>query len=374
MTSPETLELEAVDAALAGRYVAPEHAELAELALLLRDDRPEPTAAWATHLDRRVEAGFPAPPRRRFVWLRRAVPAIAVAALVLPMVAAGLMIEPSGDDEGGGGGEGASGQSLESSGGGASAQRSGPLRASGDTGAVAPSTSAGGDPSSDRRPNREEERSASLTLAAPGREIDAVASQVSQVTAELGGFVASSSISSSRGGSLLLRVPTDRLDTAIQRLSRLGRVRELSRQSVDITSSVVSARERLRDARTERKTLLGQLADADTVNETESIRERLEIVSHEIAAARRALRRVNNRADFADVSVSLVPSRASDDDSGAWTPADAFDDALRVLEVAAGVALIVAAVLLPVALIWLLAWLARRGISRRRRERALDMA
>jgi hypothetical protein len=69
-----------------------------------------------------------------------------------------------------------------------------------------------------------------------------------------------------------------------------------------------------------------------------------------------------------------VSSRASDDDSGAWTPADAFDDALRVLEVAAGVALIAAAVLLPVALIWLLAWLARRGISRRRRERALDMA
>ena len=74
------------------------------------------------------------------------------------------------------------------------------------------------------------------------------------------------------------------------------------------------------------------------------------------------------------MSVSLVPSRAGDDDSGAWTPADAFDDALRVLEVAAGVALIAAAVLLPVALIWLLAWLARRGVSRRRRERALDMA
>ncbi len=37
MTSLETLELEAVDAALAGRYVAPDHAELADLALLLRD-------------------------------------------------------------------------------------------------------------------------------------------------------------------------------------------------------------------------------------------------------------------------------------------------------------------------------------------------
>ena len=85
MTSPETLELEAVDAALAGRYVAPEHAELTELALLLREDKPEPSAAWATHLDRRVEAGFPARPRRRFVRLRRAVP-VSYTHLTLPTI------------------------------------------------------------------------------------------------------------------------------------------------------------------------------------------------------------------------------------------------------------------------------------------------
>jgi hypothetical protein len=105
------------------------------------------------------------------------------------------------------------------------------------------------------------------------------------------------------------------------------------------------------------------------------LRARLEIVSREIAAARRVLRRVNNQANFADVSVELVASRGTDDDgAGAWTPGDAWDDALRVLEVVAGVALIAAAVLLPIALVWLLAWLALRGVSRRRRERALDMA
>ena len=48
MTSPETLELEAIDAALAGQWVAPEYDELADLALLLRDDRPEPTPAFTT--------------------------------------------------------------------------------------------------------------------------------------------------------------------------------------------------------------------------------------------------------------------------------------------------------------------------------------
>ena len=133
-------------------------------------------------------------------------------------------------------------------------------------------------------------------------------------------------------------MPSDRLEQAIQRISRLGRVRELQRRSVDITSNVVSARERLADARAERKSLLEQLANAVTVNETESIRARLEIVSREISAARRSLRRVNNEANFANVAVQLVPRAGGDDDAGAWTPGDAFDDAMRVLEVGAGVA------------------------------------
>ena len=365
MTSLETLELEAVDSALAGRYVAPEHAELAELALLLRDDRPQADPAWATHLDRRVEAGFPALPRQRksWVWLRKAAPAMAIAAILLPIVAVAALTGGQDDMDALSGGGGVSVPEFDASGGAEEAARD------------ESASRSSGDPQSDRRRAREQQRSATLTLAVPRREIDRAADQVARVTADLGGFVASSDVSTNGGGSLHLRVPSDRLDTAIQRLRRIGNMRELSRRSVDITSSVVSARERLTDARAERKALLTQLASAVTVNETESIRARLEIVSREIAAARRRLSRVNNQANFADVFVTLAARGAVDeDDEGAWTPADAFRDALRVLEVAAGVALIAAAVLLPLALIWLLAWLARRGIARRRRERALDMA
>src|SRR4051812_37112057 len=97
MTSPETLELEAIDAALAGRWVAPEHDELAELALLLRDDRPEPTPAFVNRLDRRMQTGFPARPRPRRQWIRNAFPVLAVTAIVAAIaVPIGLSIDSSG--------------------------------------------------------------------------------------------------------------------------------------------------------------------------------------------------------------------------------------------------------------------------------------
>ena len=371
MTAPEAAELEAVDAALDGRRVDPDHAELAELALLLRGARPEPDPAWATRLDRRVEAGFPARPRKRrnWQWVRRAVPAIAVLLLLSPVALIAALPNGS-DDSDGGGGEAATGVSRSSDSGGADAEE---LSGGGGQAALdAQQLPKAGDPNSDARGRRNVQRSAELTLSAPRRELDRVASRIPGVAADLGGFVASSSVSSEGGGDFRLRVPTGQLDTAIERLSRLGRVRNVSRSSLDITSTVVSARARLTDARTERESLLRQLAAADTVNETESIRARLDIVSREIASARNSLRRVRNRANFANLRVDLVPAGGVDE--GAWTPGDAFDDAFRVLEVAAGVAVIALAIVLPLLALWLLAWLAHRIVVRRRRERSLDLA
>jgi hypothetical protein len=58
---------------------------------------------------------------------------------------------------------------------------------------------------------------------------------------------------------------------------------------------------------------------------------------------------------------------------GTWTPGDAARDALRVLEVGAGVALVLAAVVAPFALLGLVGLGARRA-RRRRREAVLRAA
>jgi Domain of unknown function (DUF4349) len=398
-------ELAALDDALAGRRVAPDLAELGELALTLREERPRPNPAFGAELDTKVARGFRDPdPRRRASgrrwwsgWLAPAVGSLATAMLVVVLVVAG----PDGDsaDEGSGGG-GSMAQSTESGGGGSAAssgreavpeidRADGSARAAQDDAAAGvpeplPATSVppapgAGSPGSDGRARRFVERSASLTLAARPRDIDTISARIQEVTRQQDGFVASSSVSSSTGdggGSFELRIPTRNLDAAMAALSRLANVRERAQMSNDITALTVSARSRLKDARTERKSLLRQLAEADTLTETESIRRRLDIVSREIERARAGVRRVNNRAAFSTVSVTLLADRSAGapgaDEDDNWTPGDAAEDALRVLEVAAGVALIALAIALPLALLVALGAVAARWSRRRRREHALD--
>ena len=152
-------------------------------------------------------------------------------------------------------------------------------------------------------------------------------------------------------------------------------MRERAQRSQDITAAAVSARSRLKDARTERKSLLRQLGEAVTLTETEALRARLKLVSREIEQARAGVRQVSNRAAFSTVSVTLVADRSvapPEDDEDNWTPGDAARDALRVLEVIAGVALIALAVALPLALLAALGAIAAGWSRRRRREHALD--
>src|SRR5215208_219752 len=102
-------ELEALDDALAGRRVAP---ELGELALLLREDRPQPDDGFGRRLDRRAQSGFRgrdpharASGRRWFAWHGWMGPALGATATLL-LVAVLVVAGPSGDDDSGGGGGG----------------------------------------------------------------------------------------------------------------------------------------------------------------------------------------------------------------------------------------------------------------------------
>jgi Domain of unknown function (DUF4349) len=221
---------------------------------------------------------------------------------------------------------------------------------------------------------RKVERNTSLALSTARGKVQDVADNVVATTQRFGGIVDSSQISTSdtdASAVFSLRIPTARLDDAIAALSKLAHVSSLQQGSTDITGAFVSVEARLRDARAERRALLTALAHATTTQAIDAIKLRLRDNRSQIAALKGELNALRRRADLARVDVSIAGNGHASTGGGSWTPGDAARDALRVLEVAAGVLLVALAGGIPLALVLGAAALAARGTRRRRREAAL---
>jgi hypothetical protein len=227
---------------------------------------------------------------------------------------------------------------------------------------------------------RKVDRGAALTLQTPDERFDSTTDAVNTTVARFGGIVASSQIGAGDAGggeaTFDLRIPTDRLDRALAALSKLGHVTERSQSLDDITGPLHSAQERLTDARAERRGLLRALERATTQQQIDSLKAQLRSVAGRIAGLKGRLASLRRRADLATVSLTVRGGGDSGATGGGgrWTPGDAAGDAVRVLEVLAGVVLIGLAVAVPGGLIALAVALAVRQGRRRRREAALDPA
>jgi hypothetical protein len=364
-------ELEALDAALAGDDA---DAELTEIVALVREERPSVDPGFARELDEWAAEGFPrrdAPAARRlrlrlpaFFRARPLLPALGVAATVLVglVVATSVLRHDQATDLSPSTDEGLS-QPVPS--------LAAPRPADTTEAPTAANESGGGGTVSGRT-TRKQELTASLSLGAPAKKIDDVSAGVLKVTNRYGGVVMRSDVSSASGATFDLRIPADKLQSALAALSELGDVESRNQTSTDITAAFVSPRERLTDGLAERTSLLKQLAKADTPNETASIRERLRLASQQIAVARGELRGLRERTNFAKVSVTVNPRGSTGGGAGAWGIDDALDDGLRILAWVCGALIVALAVALPFLVLGGFGAGAARVLRRRRREHALD--
>jgi hypothetical protein len=425
--------LEAIDATLAGQAVDPRHAELAELALLLADERPAIDPAFATVLDEGVQRRFEAAPKGRrqrvswFVW----APASAVA--VSLVVAVVIVVGQSG---GGGGGVRNGPETLEqkaASGGAASkaAVHFSPapkekrpadghlLRARAlspqsvtatttSTTAPAPggsAASAGSASGSADQPSSANNRAfapavQSYTLSVPGttsrkvvqgarlslsttsKRVGQVAQEVFNVIGQQKGVVKSSQVTANGGhggyAQFQLSVPEGNLAATMTALSNLQYAQVASRTdtSQDVTNQFRVDQRRLADDRALRTALLKQLASAVTQTEIDSLNARIHDAAAAISRDENALHAINRSVGYSQIYVTInagaAPPVPVHKGGGGFTVGQAAHDAGHVLTVAAGVALIGLAALLPVSLVLALAWWIYATLRRRWRQQALD--
>jgi Domain of unknown function (DUF4349) len=423
--------LEAIDATLAGEAVDPRHAELAELALLLASDRPVIEESFARLLDEQVsKRAAPAPtkprrksPRRRAQWWVWA-PTGAVAASLVAAVVIVL-------GEGGGGSSGppifgapsAVGTTASATGvrsaapkekllakpaprtlaqklvpaptvAGASAHHhaspnGGGASASGTSSsasfATPPATLSPGAvyaPLSLPTAGRKVIQSSQLLLSTSPKRVEQVSNEVYAVVGQEKGIVKSSNVTSNGGhggyAQFLLSVPSSNLARTMADLSNLPYAKVASRtdSSQDVTNTYRFEQQRLQDAQALRTSLLKQLATAYTTAQIDSLQARIHIAEAQIASDENALHSLQRSVSYSQINVAInsngipVPAHSG----GGFTLSRAAHDAGRVLTVAAGVALIVLAAMLPVGLLLALLWWIWRTARRRSRQQALDLA
>jgi len=387
LSPEEARELEAIDVALAGGSVDHDLRELEDLVHEVRATAPEMSPALTARLERLIEHGpepatdpvKPPGPRRRWVL----VPALGtVTAAVVALVV--VLGNGNGDSSDAvirdtGASTEAPAVATPGSGGSSSADESAPStgrRAQRSESAPAPAASSRSGLAFTPQSRRKVERSVFLVLATPKDEVESTADDVIQTVDRFRGIVASSSIAADdrSGGEATfdLRIPTSRVDEALGALSKLGHVAERRQDLRDITASFTSTQDRLDEARAERRGLLRALGNATTQNRIDSIRARLRLVRAQIASARGRMASLQRRANYSRVSVTVRGSAKAEPGGGSWSPGDAANDALRVLEVIAGVALIALAVAIPLALLGAAILFGARVARSRRRESALD--
>jgi hypothetical protein len=364
-----------------------------DLETLLRDVRPVPEPAWAARLDARAAAGFPGPPPRwkaPLIALRDHILALGavgavVSAVIALVIVAGVTYDNTGDSEPASGGstsalnadEAASDAAVQPMAG-VEEQSAPPATGSDTTSQAPPKRFASGVPVAPGE-DRAVLHNATLTLSTTPGNVETVTDRVIGVVDRLGGFVQSSTVSS-RGNTasaeLSVKIPAARLEAGLAQLSKLAHVKERSQQAQDMTDQRALLEARVRDARADREGLRARLAKATTDRERSRLRAALDRATRRVTQRTRRVAELNNAVAYATVDLSVVGDRRSGaaPPGGRWTPGDAVGDAVRVLEVTAGVLVIALAVLLPIVAIAALGALMGRLFVRRRRERALEMA
>ena len=328
-----------------------------ELEIALRAETPRPSAAFEQRMDERLAAGFPRKSKLRLP--SSPLPAIAAGTAVIVAVVIGVSLS------------GGSGESTSTGGAPAVAvpKASAESRAAPSSGVTAQTA-----PAAPLTRVRRVERSAALTLAAPGSKLDDVANQIVSVVDRRHGFVLHSTVTTGSGGAtggeFELRVPSVSLQDTLSDLSGLADVRSRTQNADDITQPYNAVAGQLGEARAMRHSLLGRLAKATTDTEAQALRRRIRLESAQIRSLSARFSALQNRARFATIDVTLVRERAHHSAAAGGVSGD-FHDALHSLAVSFGIALRVLGVALPLALLAALGWLAAALLKRRRREAAL---
>lgn len=225
----------------------------------------------------------------------------------------------------------------------------------------------------------------SVVVEDPEEAVD----RISAMAEEMGGFVVSSNVFQTtfgdsglsepiraRQASITVRVPSDQLDEALDRVkSDALDVQSQNVSGQDVTEEYTDLQSRLGNLEAAEEQLREVLASASRTEDVLRVLDELRRVREEIEVLRGRIQYLEQSARLSSLSVDLVPDVATQPlQIGRWTPQgtakQAVEALIETLQFLGDVAIWTVICVLPIAaIVGIPAWIAVRAILRRRRRK-----
>ena len=200
---------------------------------------------------------------------------------------------------------------------------------------------------------------------------------IGRIARDAGGYIADTTLSAEGGpasATITIRVPSQGLDSAIDRVAALGQLLNKHISAQEVTEEYVDLTSRRRNLEREELRLLDLLQRAGKVRDLLEVESTLARVRGEIETIAGRLRYLENRISLSTLTVQLEgPEPPPTTGAPAWAARDVYRQALRSL-VATGRGLATMGIWLAVyAVVWvpilaIVVWFVRKAIPRPTRE------
>jgi hypothetical protein len=155
------------------------------------------------------------------------------------------------------------------------------------------------------------EQTGSLGLTVRRGELGHTVTQLTNLAAAYGGFVANSQTQTGAAtggppsGSVTLQVPVDNFATVLKRAQALGKTSDLTTKATDVTGQYVDLQARIAALEATRQQYLSILAKATTVGDILSVQEELNTVQTQIEQLQGQLQLLTSQTSYSTLTVTV---------------------------------------------------------------------
>jgi len=170
-------------------------------------------------------------------------------------------------------------------------------------------------------------------------------------------------------GRILIRIPSDKFDSVIEEIKKIGNLKAINISGQDVTQEYVDLESRLKNYEAQEKVLLDLMAKAKSVKESIEVQRELSNVQGEIEVIKGRLNYLNNLISFSSIDVTITePEEAAPIKGGGFINAvkRGAEGAIKVLNGITFFFIAISPILVVGGIIFLIVWGSLRAKNKRR--------